>query len=153
MAEENGKNGKPAERREEREASDGLENCLKTGSPRRLKSRRGLKYSKKLCSLFCRNKPKRKPYRRLLQSYPMAHRGNCLVLLYPYPDTVRSPRLHKTLVSTLLIRRSLPFIPPRKTIGPAVADCRFRAPQTPRPAQYRHFNRKNFIWQVKWIIA
>ena len=85
--------------------------------------------------------PKRKPYRWLLQSYLMAHRYNCLVLLYPYPDTVRSLRLHKTLISTLLIRRSLPHAPSRKTVGPAIADCRYRAPQTPHPAQYSYFNR------------
>ena len=116
-------------------------------SPRR-QSRRGQLNLNKLCSLFCRNKPKRKPYRWLLQSYLMAHRSNCLVLLYPYPDTVRSLRLHKTLISTLLIRRSLPFAPSRKTVGPAIADCRFRSPQTTRPAQYSHFSRNIFNLQV-----
>ncbi len=70
----------------------------------------------------------------------MAHQRHCLVLLYPYPDTVRSCQLHETLGSSLLIKCSLPYASPGKTFSPAVADCRFRAPQTPRLAQYNHYN-------------
>jgi len=39
----------------------------------------------------------------------MAHPLNRLVLLYPYPDTVRGGGLHKTLLSTPLIRGCLPL--------------------------------------------
>lgn len=53
-------------------------------------------------------KPKRKPYRWLLQSFPVAHGNACLVLLRSSPDTVHSMQLHGTLLSTLLIRRGLP---------------------------------------------
>ena len=58
-----------------------------------------------------------------------------LVLLYPYPDTVRECALHKTLLSTFLTACGLPQPAPRKAFSPAIADCRFRAPLTPHLAQ------------------
>ena len=57
---------------------------------------------------FCYDLPERKQSRCLLQSFLMAHDGHRLVLLYPYPDTVRGPTLHKTLLSTVLTPRGLP---------------------------------------------
>ena len=61
---------------------------------------------KKNCAiLFCRNLPKRKHRRLLLQSYLMAHVKIRLVLLYSYPDTVHGITLHKTLLSTSLAVR------------------------------------------------
>ena len=58
-----------------------------------------------------------------------------LALLYPYPDAVRDRPLHKTLISTLLTETCLPCAPPRGTFSPAVADCWYRAPLSPRLAQ------------------
>jgi len=72
----------------------------------------------------------------------MAHAPVCLVLLYPYPDTVRRGALHKTLLSTSLAVCCLPRSAPRKAFGSAIADCRYRAPLTPhlsQPLQYTRF--------------
>ena len=99
---------------------------------------------------FCQRKPKRKPYRWLLQSNPMAHRLSCLVLLYPYPDTVRSGRLHKTLLSTLLVRRGLPLTKSGGAVDPAIADCRFRAPLTLRPARCKYYIKSKYKLQVNF---
>ena len=63
-------------------------------------------FPKKLCNLFCRNKPKRETMQVTPAKLPYGTPSDCLVLLYPYPDTVRSFRLHKTLRSTPLAERS-----------------------------------------------
>ena len=82
----------------------------------------------------------------------MAHAPNCLVLLYPYPDTVRRDALrdalHKTLRSTFLTPRSLPCTAPRKAFGSAIADCRYRAPLTPRLSQYVQYSANRRFWQA-----
>src|SRR5699024_2196638 len=82
------------------------------------------------------------------QSYLMAHAPSCLVLLYPYPDTVRRDALHKTLRSTFLTPRSLPCTAPRKAFGSAIADCRYRAPLTPRLSQYVQYSANRRFWQA-----
>ena len=65
---------------------------------------------KKNCAiLFCRNSPKRKHRRRLLQSYLMAHANFRLELLRTRPDTVHGIALHKTLRSTFLTVRKPPI--------------------------------------------
>lgn len=69
----------------------------------------------------------------------MAHAIDRLALLYPYPDAVRGFALHKTLKSSRLTARSQPYDKPRGTISLAVADCKFRAPLSPRSAQCNHF--------------
>ena len=55
--------------------------------------------------LCCRNLPKRKRRRWLLQSYLMAHANIRLELLHSCPDTVHGITLHKTLRSTFLTAR------------------------------------------------
>ena len=90
---------------------------------------------KKLWIFCCCRLPKRKHGRWLRQSYLMAHAPICLVLLYPYPDTVRRDALHKTLLSTFLTVCGLPQPAPRKAFSPAIADCRYRAPLTPHLSQ------------------
>jgi len=65
----------------------------------------------------------------------MAHARHRLVLLHPCPDTVRGRTLHKTLLSTFLSACCLPHTTPRKAFGSAIADCRYRAPLTPRLSQ------------------
>ena len=70
----------------------------------------------------------------------MAHAIDRLALLYPYPDAVRGFALHKTLTSSRLTARSQPYDEPRGTISLAVADCKYRAPLSPRSAQCNHFN-------------
>ena len=96
-------------------------------------------FSKKLRSSLRRVIPKRKCGRSLLQSTPMAHRLDRLVLLYPYPDTVHGGLLHKTLLSSRLTSRSRPYGGPRRAFSLAIADCKFRAPLSPRSAQCNHF--------------
>ena len=54
------------------------------------------------------------------------------MLLRSRPDTVHGFLLRKTQTSTSLIRGSSAVLHPRFGITPAVADCRYRAPLTPR---------------------
>ena len=70
-----------------------------------------------------------------------AHRRFCLVLLHSCPDTVHRVLLRKTQTSTSLIEGSFAGKSPRIGITPAVADCRYRAPLSPRlrMVQYTRF--------------
>ena len=61
-----------------------------------------------------------------------AHRRTHLVLLHSCPDTVHEVLLRKTQTSTPLTRGSPARTYPRRDITPAGADCRFRAPLSPR---------------------
>lgn len=61
-----------------------------------------------------------------------AHRSVRLVLLHSCPDTVHEVLLRKTQTSTPLTRGSPARTYPRRDITPAGADCRFRAPLSPR---------------------
>ena len=54
------------------------------------------------------------------------------MLLRSRPDTVHGFLLRKTRTSTSLIRGSSTALHPRFGITPAVADCRYRAPLSPR---------------------
>ena len=58
--------------------------------------------------------------------------GSHLVLLHSCPDTVHEAPLRKTQTSTLLTRGSPARTHPRRNITPARADCRYRAPLSPR---------------------
>ena len=100
-----------------------------------------------LCSSRRRVAPKWKHGRSLLQSNLMAHEWLRLALLYSYPDAVRGHSLHKTLISTRLTERNQPYGSPRGTFGLAIADCKYRAPLTPRLAQYIYFTRILSFWQ------
>ena len=61
-----------------------------------------------------------------------AHRRFHLVLLHSCPDTVHRFLLRKTQTSTPLIEGSATGYKPRIGITPAVADCGYRAPLSPR---------------------
>ena len=61
-----------------------------------------------------------------------AHERISLVLLHSCPDTVQRFPLRKTKASTPLTKGSSTRKHPRQDITPAIADCRFRAPLTPR---------------------
>ncbi len=61
-----------------------------------------------------------------------AHGSFRLVLLRSRPDTVHEFPLRKTRASTPLIRGGPTKKHPRQDITPAVADCRYRAPLSPR---------------------
>ena len=61
-----------------------------------------------------------------------AHRSFRLVLLRSRPDTVHEFPLRKTRASTPLFRGGPTKKHPRQDITPAVADCRYRAPLSPR---------------------
>ena len=61
-----------------------------------------------------------------------AHRRSHLVLLHSCPDTVHEVLLRKTQTSTPLIRGSPASPYPRRDITSAGADCRYRAPLSPR---------------------
>ena len=54
------------------------------------------------------------------------------MLLHSCPDTVHRFLLRKTQTSTPLIEGSSTSNTPRIGITPAVADCRYRAPLSPR---------------------
>ena len=56
----------------------------------------------------------------------------CLVLLCSQPDTVHKPLPYKTKVSTLQNRVNIHNKYPKQDITPTVADCRYRAPLSPR---------------------
>ena len=55
-----------------------------------------------------------------------------LVLLCSQPDTVHRFLSRKTWISTSLTKGSLAKNSSRPVITPAIADCRYRAPLTPR---------------------
>ena len=61
-----------------------------------------------------------------------AHERFCLVLLCSQPDTVHKPLPYKTKVSTLQNRVNIHNKSPKQDITPTVADCRYRAPLSPR---------------------
>ena len=61
-----------------------------------------------------------------------AHRMIRLVLLRSRPDTVHGVPLRETRTSTPLFRGGPTKKRPRQDITPAVADCRYRAPLSPR---------------------
>ena len=61
-----------------------------------------------------------------------AHRRTHLVLLHSCPDTVHEVLLRKTQTSTPLTRGSPARPYPRRDITSAGADCRYRAPLSPR---------------------
>ena len=76
-------------------------------------------------------------HRRFLHSQlnpgnPAAHRRVCLVLLRSRPDTVHRDLLRRTQTSSPLMKRCSTDKEPRFGITPAVADCRYRAPLSPR---------------------
>ena len=54
------------------------------------------------------------------------------MLLHSCPDTVQRFPLRKTRTSSPLTRGSFTAKHPRPNITPAIADCRYRAPLTPR---------------------
>ena len=54
------------------------------------------------------------------------------MLLHSCPDTVHRFLLRETQASTPLIKGSSAEYSPQIGITPAVADCRYRAPLTPR---------------------
>lgn len=94
----------------------------------------------KLCIRRRQKSPRRYPNRWLLQSFPVAHSTVRLMLLRSRPDMVHSALLHGTLLSTLLICSKPSKTKPRTAFGPAVADCRCRAPLAPHLAQRKYYN-------------
>ena len=58
------------------------------------------------------------------------------MLLHSCPDTVHRVLLRKTQTSTPLIKGSSTRYKPQIGITPAVADCRYRAPLSPRRAPH-----------------
>jgi len=75
---------------------------------------------------------RRYPGSRLGPGSLAAHRRFHLVLLHSCPDTVHEFLLRKTQTSTLLTGGSPARPYPRRDITPAGADCRYRAPLSPR---------------------
>ena len=75
---------------------------------------------------------RRYPGSQLGPGFLAAHRMTHLVLLHSCPDTVHEVLLRKTQTSTPLTRGSPARTYPRRDITPAGADCRFRAPLSPR---------------------
>ena len=61
-----------------------------------------------------------------------AHEKSCLVLLHSCPDTVHRHPLRETQTSSLLTQGFCTDLNPPVGITPAIADCRYRAPLTPR---------------------
>ena len=75
---------------------------------------------------------RRYPGSQLGPGFLAAHRRSRLVLLHSCPDTVREVLLRKTQTSTPLTRGSPASPYPRRDITSARADCRYRAPLSPR---------------------
>ena len=75
---------------------------------------------------------RRYPGSQLGPGFLAAHRMTHLVLLHSCPDTVHEVLLRKTQTSTPLIRGSPARSHPRRDITSAGADCRYRAPLSPR---------------------
>ena len=75
---------------------------------------------------------RRYPGSQLGPGFLTAHRGTHLVLLHSCPDTVHEVLLRKTQTSTPLTRGSPASSHPRRDITSAGADCRYRAPLSPR---------------------
>jgi len=74
-----------------------------------------------------------KPCRKLKIGNPAAHEKIRLMLLGSPPDMVHGISLRKTDLSTPLTRYGWHITPDRVwEFIPAVADCRYRAPLTPR---------------------
>lgn len=55
-----------------------------------------------------------------------------LVMLRSRPDTVHGITLHKTLLSTFLATRDLPYCSSKKAFSSDIADFRYRVPLPPR---------------------
>ena len=75
---------------------------------------------------------RRYPGSQLGPGFLAAHRMTHLVLLHSCPDTVHEVLLRKTQTSTPLTRGSPARSHPRRDITSAGADCRYRAPLSPR---------------------
>ncbi len=75
---------------------------------------------------------RRYPGSQLGPGFLAAHRMTHLVLLHSCPDTVHEVLLRKTQTSTPLTRGSPASSHPRRDITSAGADCRYRAPLSPR---------------------
>ena len=69
---------------------------------------------------------------RLFPGCLASPRGSCLELLRSRPDSVHRFLPRKTQTSTLLTEGCPTASQPRIGITPAVADCRYRAPLSPR---------------------
>jgi len=76
--------------------------------------------------------PERYFYSQLGPGTLASHESVCLVLLHSCPDTVHRFPLRKTQASTPLIEGCSQMKDPQIRITPAVADCRYRAPLSPR---------------------
>ena len=70
------------------------------------------------------------------------------MLLHSCPDTVHRVLLRKTQTSTPLIKGSSTRYKPQIGITPAVADCRYRAPLTPRLCGLVKYTWKPWFCQV-----
>ena len=88
----------------------------------------------KKCRASSFERPSRRRYRLPLLSPGtlMSHEAYRLVLLRSRPDTVHGVPLHKTQTSMHPQTGSSPDFCPPVDITPAVADCRYRAPLSPR---------------------
>ena len=75
---------------------------------------------------------RRYPGSQLGPGFLAAHRMTHLVLLHSCPDTFHEVLLRKTQTSTPLTRGSPARSHPRRDITSAGADCRYRAPLSPR---------------------
>ena len=82
--------------------------------------------------LSSRRRKERYRYSRLNPGTPASHKRFFLMLLRSRPDMVHRFLLRRTKISTPLIPGSPSAGFPRKDITPAIADCRYRAPLTPR---------------------
>ena len=84
-----------------------------------------------------------------------------LVLLHSCPDTVRRHILRKTQTSSPLIKGCYTNADPPPSITPTIADCRYKAPLTPRlhghfilPFLYtkvKHYDFSN-IWITHFLL-
>lgn len=94
-------------------------------------------------------------------SFLTAHGRFYLVLLCSQPDTVHRHPLRKTQTSSPLIKGCYTNADPPPSITPTIADCRYKAPLTPRlhghfilPFLYtkvKHYDFSN-IWIANFLL-
>jgi hypothetical protein len=88
----------------------------------------------------------------LILGHLAAHVTNFLVLLPSGPDTVQSVPLRKTKKSSHQIMDCSDYLTLAKGLNPAIADCRYKEPLTPRLAQSNllyHIYKKTKIKRIR----
>ncbi len=113
--------------------------CIFTITIKPYNPRLNIKYARHFCS-------------QLKSGNPAAHTLHRLLLLRSRPDKVHGNMLHETGLSSPLTNTGYTFNTLTRIITPAIADCRFRAPLTPRLVRLWYIKEQAPLYQVLNII-